>query len=113
MDSIWQKMKQIYSGPLRRDCCSHNIYEAIAPITVKEFCEYILTTNEWGYIGIKDGNSVFGNPRIEYIDHQYVDEKRNPIKMNWPEHILNSYVTKLDWDGGWSRGDWLFTIKRR
>ena len=110
MNDIWKKMRKVFDGPIRSDCCSHQIYEVIAPLTVREMCEYIITTNEWGYIGINNGNSIFGNPRIEYINHEYVDENRNPISMNWPERILNAQIKKIDWDGGWSNGDWLFTI---
>ena len=105
------KFKVIFRGPIRGDCCSHNIFTLEEPMTVREMCEYILSTDEWGYIGIYDGCSFsFGSPNTEYIDHHYCDSERNPIEMNWPDKILNAYVKQIDWDGGWSRGDWLFTL---
>lgn len=112
MNETKNKFKVVYRGPIRGDETSSIELEILEPITVREMCEYILTTNEWGYIGIAQGGCwyPFGNPRIEYINHHYCDEHRNPIKMNFPERILNAYIKKMWWDGGWSRGDWLFEI---
>ena len=104
------KFKVIFKGLIREDCCSRDVYQLEEPMTVKEMCEYILSTNEWGYIGINCPGTIFGKPYIEYCEHQYVDENRQPIKMNWPESILNAQIKQVIWDGGWSRGDWLFTI---
>lgn len=103
----------IYSGSMRGDGCSHNTYKPQEPTTVRELCEYIISNKgEWGYIGINDGHdTIFGNPQIEYFHGIYCDGKRNPIPLNFPEEILNSYVESIDWDGGWSRGDWLITLK--
>ena len=106
------KLKQVSWGAMRGDACSHNQYVPREKMTVRELCEYILTTGEWGYIGIKrDNSSIFGNPQIEYWKGNYCDRDRNPIELNFPEDILNSYVRLIDWDGGWGRGDWLFTLE--
>lgn len=112
MNPIWDNFRKTFSGPIRGDCCSHNIYEAIPhkPVTVREMCEYILSTNEWGYIGIKCPGTIFGDPCVEYYEHQYVDKDRNPIRFQFPSDIANAVIKKIDWDGGWSRGDWLFTL---
>lgn len=105
------KLKCIYSGPVRGDCCSHSQYEPVEPTTVRELCEYILSTHEWGYIGINPHSntiaSIFGDPCIEYASGQY----KTPLESRFSEEILDSYVETVDWDGGWSKGDWLFTLK--
>lgn len=113
MEKLEEKFKKTYSGPVRGDCTSHSIFVAYKLVTVQEVCEYILKTNEWGYIGIEQGDWIsFGSPRVEYIDHKYVDEHRQPIKFSFPPEIANAFVSQIDWDGGWSRGDWLLTLKR-
>ncbi len=113
------KLICINSGSMRGDCCSHSQYKPRNPMTVRELCDYILSNkNEWGYIGINDTSGgyfrnpcTFGNPNIEYWKGNYCDRNRNPIELNFPEDILNSYVKLIDWDGGWSRADWLFTLE--
>ena len=103
--------KKTYSGPVRGDECSHTIYEAIKPVTVQELCDYIISNkNEWGYIGISYPGTVFGNPNVEYSDGQYVDRENNPIEFKFPPDIASKIVKRIDWTGGWSRADWLFTI---
>ena len=105
------KFKITYKGPVGGDCTQHVIYELEEPMTVRELCEYILSTNEWGHIGIQDKDSFsYGTPSIEYWKHKYIDENCNPIQIDWPEKILNAYVRKIDWYGGWSLGNWKLTI---
>lgn len=114
MEILSEKFRKTYSSPIRSDRYSHTKYEAIKEATVQEVCECILKTNEWGYIGIKQGDWVpFGSPHVEYTDHKYVDEYGRPIKFSFPPEIANAFVSQIDWDGGWSRGDWLLTLKRR
>lgn len=112
MEDFKKSFMQIYSGPIRSDCCSHSIYTPTEKITVQEFADFIVTnfTGEWGYIGIDARNTIFGDPRVEYFHGHYVDEKRNPIQFKFPSKIANAVIKKLDWDGGWSRSDWLITI---
>lgn len=106
-----EKLICIYSGPIGGDCCSHKQYRPINPMTVRELCEYAISLkDEWGYIGIKDKSSVFGKPQIEYWHGTYCDRSRKPIELNFPKEILDSYIELIDWDGGWSRGDWLITL---
>lgn len=112
MKTLDEKFKQTYYGPTWGDETHTEKYQAIAPVTVKELCDYILTTDEWGYIGIYNQGTVFGKPDIEYIHHHYCDSSRNPIEMNFPENILNAQVCEIIWQGGWSRGDWLLKIRR-
>ena len=112
MEEIRKKFKSVYRSPVRGDETSTVEFEILEPFTVREMCEFILSGNEWGYIGIKQGDDwfPFGNPKIEYTDHQYYDGNCTPIKMNFPESILNATIKRMWWNGGWTRGDWLFEI---
>ena len=110
-EEIWKKFRKVYQSNIHGDETSDSAYIVLEPITVQEMCDYILTTKEWGYIGIKQGDWFpFGNPKIEYMEGYYCDENRRPIEMNFPQHILKSQIKKMYWSGGWSRGDWLFEI---
>lgn len=108
-----KKLILVFEGPVGSDCCSHNIYKPSEPMTVKELCDDIIkNTKAWGYIGIKDNFHVFGNPNVEYLDGQYVNKQRKPIRnFKFPSKIANAYIEQIDWEGGWSRSDWLITIK--
>lgn len=106
------KYRIVYSGPVRGDACSHSIYEPAEPFTVQELCDYIISQKgDWGYIGIEKPGTIFGDPNVEYYRGEYVDGQRNPIgNFKFPPQIANAYVKKIDWDGGWSRADWIITI---
>ena len=113
MNSLKERFANIYSGPIRGDETSHEIYMAIPskPTTVQELCDYIISNDrEWGYIGIACSGTIFGKPNVEYFHGKYVDSERNPIEFKFPPNIANATVKRIDWDGGWSRADWLFTI---
>lgn len=111
MNNLREYFKRTYDGPIRGDECSHTIYEAIKPVTVQELCDYIISNDrEWGYIGIACPGTIFGNPNVEYFHGKYVDSKRNPIEFKFPPNIANAIVKRIDWDGGWSRADWIFTL---
>lgn len=60
-----------------------------------------------GYVGIKSKGCIFGDPCIEYERGKY----KTPLESRFSQEILDSYVELIDWDGGWSNGDWLFTLK--
>lgn len=104
--------KLTYIGSIRGDECSHEIYEPLKTITVQQFCDYIIEnhTGEWGYIGINHPGEIFGKPNVEYFHGEYVDSNRKPIKFKFPPEIANKTIKQLDWDGGWSRSDWILTI---
>lgn len=111
MENLSDYFKITYDGPIRGDCCSHTIYEAIKPVTIQELCDYIISNDrEWGYIGIACPGTIFGKPNVEYFHGKYVDNKRNPIEFKFPPNIANAIVKRIDWDGGWSRADWIFTL---
>lgn len=75
--------------------------------TVREFIEYWLKnySNEWGYFGIYDGDSIFGHPNCEYSKGQI---NTYPI----PDEFLGKKIEKVYGSGGWSRSDILFKINR-
>ena len=100
------------TGKSYSDCTSDQIYEVIGNPTVRELCDYIVKTKteEWGYIGIYDNKSVFGNPSIEYSDGSYVDKNGNPIEFNIQDDIANKIVKDVKASGGWSRMDYLFIL---
>lgn len=106
------KLRKVFSGELRGDCCSHDIYEPVEPMTVQELCDEIISNERiWGYIGIKKTGTFFGSPQVEYFHGQYVNDKREPIgEFKFPPHIANAQVKRIDWDGGWGRADWLITL---
>ena len=108
------KLKCIYDGPIRGDECSHSIYEVVEPVTVQEFCDYIISNEKiWGTIGIDCPGTIFGDPKVEYAWGKYVDEKRNDIgDFRFPPKIANAYVSKVDWDGGWGYVSWVLTLRR-
>lgn len=71
---------------------------------VEEFVEAVLTrTNDWGYIGISNGKSVFGKPCIRYEYGRKIDD--------FPENILCKKVTFATANGAWSRMDYLLVIE--
>ena len=109
------ELEVIFSGPMRSDCCSHSQYRLKEPVTVKEFCDWVISehASDWGYIGIKRPDTVYGYPEIEYWKGSYCDSQRTNIdELNFPENILNSKVYLVDWDGGYSRADWLLTLEK-
>lgn len=75
--------------------------------TLREFIDHIVKTRgEWGYIGIKEPESVFGDPCIEYKPGQII----TPDWENLMYIYLDSAVTSASYHGGWSRGDWQFEV---
>lgn len=73
--------------------------------TVKEFIEYVLTREEWGYIGIYstelDGK-FFGKPKCEYTC--------NCLKTNLPGEYLDKKIKDAKADGGYSRMDYILYL---
>lgn len=77
------------------------------PMTVGEFIKEWITTrpNEWGYFGIYDGRTIFGNPQCEYSNGKIITD---PI----PDEYLNSEIDAVNGSGGWTRSDFIFKISR-
>ena len=100
-----EKLICTYSGPMRGDACSHSKYKPKKPMTVRELCDYAIQSDNWGTITVID-NGVLGCHKIDYYNHEYCDNSRNPKDLDFPEEILTAYVEHVDWDGGWGCGDW-------
>lgn len=96
-------MKQIYIKPLGPYDDKYQI-ETNAK-NLKEFVEEVLNErkDEWGYIGIDDGTSVFGDPKIEYRHGSQLQE--------FPSNILNCKIIDIKADGGWSRMDYKLKLE--
>ena len=94
-----------------RSCSDQTFdYKAIInkPMTVGEFIKEWMTasTHEWGYFGIYDGKTIFGNPQCEYSDGKIITD---PI----PDEYLNAEIDEVTGNGGWTRNDFLFKISAR
>ena len=98
-------MKFKCTGGPYGDCTSD--YDVIfeKPYTVSELINEVLQKKEWGYIGIYDGKSVFGNPNCEYRKDKIITE-------SLPKKYMNKFVKKCKASGGWSRMDyWIYLDK--
>lgn len=80
-------------------------YVTTSQMTVGEFIEEWLAEHqkEWGYFGISDGCSIFGNPKCEY---SHGEIKGEPI----PNDYLCKQIKSVTGSGGWSRSDFLFYV---
>lgn len=100
------KFKQ--TGKVRGDCTAPYDVELDKEYTVGQLIDVILTRagnlREWGYIGIYDGESIFGNPKCEYADARLGNG-------NIPSEFLAKKITKVKADGGWSRMDYLIWVE--
>lgn len=97
------KLKQLH--PAGEDCTAPYSVEMSKNCTVQEFVECVLEqfSDEWGYIGIEHGRSIFGKPCIEYKYGKITTENRL-------KDVGNANVMKATSIGGWSRMDYLLTI---
>ena len=100
------KFNQI--GKESGDCTAPYSVEDFNAKTVGEFINEILKEqpHEWGYIGIKNGLSdfcVFGSPKCEY--------RYGKLIYEFPNEWLNRTIESVTSSGGWSRMDYLITVK--
>lgn len=74
-------------------------------MTVGEFIEEWMGKNssEWGYFGIYDGKSIFGEPKCEYRRGEIITE-------SLPSDVLQSEILSVSGSGGWTRSDFKFVI---
>lgn len=75
------------------------------PYTVSSFIDMVLKdTSEWGYIGIKKQNSFFfGDPYCEY--------RYGKLLSAIPKEYLNREIKDVTSNGGWTRMDYILTLK--
>ena len=74
--------------------------------TVGEFITEWLKTrpNEWGTFGIKNENSILGEPRCEYNNGKITTE---PI----PKRFLNKPFKSVEGSGGYSLSNFVFEVE--
>lgn len=91
--------------PAGGDCTAPFSVTGYKANTVGELILEIFKKNprEWGYIGIKDGKSTFGNPKCEY--------NCGKLLNNLPNDIIQKEIKSVSASGGWSRMDYLITIE--
>lgn len=96
------KLTQI--GRERGDCTAPYAVTLDKAYTVREFIQTVIAkcSDEWGYIGINDGETIFGKPCCEY--------RRGKLISNLPEEIQDKIITSVKADGGWTRMDYMLDI---
>lgn len=96
------------AGKERSDCTAPYDVELDKEYTVGQLIDVILSEagrlHEWGYIGIYDGESIFGNPKCEYADARLGTG-------SMPSEFLAKKVVKVKAAGGWSRMDYLIWVE--
>lgn len=96
------RFKQV--GPTAGDCITPYEGEFKKPMEVCELVSFALSrTEDWGYIGIDDGDSIFGNPKCEYRYGKLLSELS-------PE-ITNRKIDRIFAHSGWTRTDYLLTLE--
>lgn len=71
-------------------------------LTVSDYIEAIINqTSEWGYIELFD----YDTSEEETLEYSH-GTRLNNISNKW----LDKIVTKIQYCGGWSRGDWKIVI---
>lgn len=96
--------KLMQTGPERGDCTAP--YDVIfdKPYTVREFVSAVLTErkDEWGTIGINNGHTFLGSPRMEY---RYGAGEYEPLKDFFDKPVKSATAS-----GGWTAMDYLLTV---
>ena len=109
MDEIWDNFKLTYRSETHGDETHDASYEAIKPVSVQEMLDYLVKeSGEWGTIEIK-GTGI----KLGYLNGHYVDENRKRVHFRLPPHIKLAVIKNIDFNGGWSLGDYLITIEKR
>lgn len=91
-------------GPVGTDCTAPYSVKLGREHTVKEFVDLVLSeTDEWGHIGVERPGHIFGEPNCDY--------KHGQLLNGLPEEILDKKITSVRANGGYSRMDYLLTIK--
>lgn len=92
------------SGKTRGDCTAPYSVTLKKQYTVAEFvADVVSNDDEWGYIGIEDGDPFFGNPCCEY--------RWGKLLSFLPSAIQSQKIKSVKADGGWSRMDYLITLE--
>lgn len=91
-------------GPTAGDCTTPYEGEFRKPMEVGELVSIALSrTEDWGYVGIKDNETIFGNPRCEY--------RKGKLLSELPREIIDRKIDRIQIDAGWTRTDYLLTLE--
>ena len=101
-----RSFRLIKSGPDGSDSTAPYNVELHREFTVSEFIDTVLKKypGEWGYIGIYDGKSIFGNPNCEY-------KYGGVFIMGITPKYLSMKVKSARASGGWSRMDYILKVE--
>ena len=91
------------AGPVGSDCTGPYNVSLNDTYSVGDFINDILRQQEWGYIGIYDSKSVFGDPYCEY--------RGDRLLSNMPAEYLKRKIKRAKASGGWSRMDYLIWLE--
>lgn len=92
-----------YAGPYSDETSSYSV-ALDKEYTVGEFIDAVLLNkSEWGYIGIYDSKTIFGDPYCEY--------RCGELLTKLPSEYLKLKIKSATASGGWSRMDYLFVIE--
>lgn len=94
------------SGPTCGDCTALYAVKLYSDYTVSSFIKEVLETrpDEWGYFGIDNGKSIFGDPDCQY--------KYGALLSTLPDYILDKKVVSVSANGGWTRMDYTIKIEK-
>lgn len=96
--------KLIKNGPEGSDCTALYIVQLDKEYTVREFVKTVLSNDkEWGYIGIHNGESFFGNPKCEY--------RYGKLLSFLPKELRDKKVKSAEANGGWSYMSYLLVLE--
>ena len=96
--------KLVQLKPEGSDCTAPYEVQLNGEYTVGEFINDVLKdVREWGYIGINNDRTVFGDPHCEY--------KYGKLTSPMDEKFLNMRVTSARASGGWSRMDYILSVE--
>ena len=92
------------AGPFGDATSTYSVRINKSSMTVEDFITTVIEENpkEWGYIGIKNEDETFGNPRMKYRWGKYDSSSMEGVK--------NAIVKSAKASGGWSRMDYLLEI---
>ena len=100
------KMFKLYQlKPEGSDCTAPYGVKLNGEYTVESFIhDVLLDRREWGFIGIRDGHSTFGNPCCEYSNGEIKSSSMT-------EEFSKMKVVSATASGGWSRMDYLLVVE--
>ena len=94
----------IQTGKTSRDETTPYMVSLNKECSVGEFIDSVLKRDEWGYIGIRSHGHIFGSPNCEY-------RRDKIVNTEFTEEYLSRKVATVSAYGGWTRMDYILTLK--